>query len=286
MNLFEIAFILAILSLVVLVAIATKALPILISRLRNDNGEIEKLEQQVKDFEYLRSLPHAMRNPMVSAKPPDPPLPDESFDKLKAILDRLDAQEKPLTELRGRRDNIWESLFPYLEEKLKEENIVIVLGEDKIYFDTGKAVPRAQNPITGELLTDALSEIFDKVIEMIDKRNINVIQVEAHTDIVPIHNEEFESNWELSVHRALYLAKRIDWHLQQNGYKRIEQYIVIAAGYGEHLPNTGHLKEYFENKGALHEDVKQFSNKTTEGKQKNRRLVVTFFRRKFVTTKL
>jgi GH35 family endo-1,4-beta-xylanase len=77
------------------------------------------------------------------------------------------------------------------------------------------------------------------------------------------------------------LAKKIDEHLHTK-YKRIEQYVVIAAGYSEYLPNPDDLKDYFKTHKRLSEDIIEISNETAEGKQKNRRLVVNFFRRKFV----
>jgi flagellar motor protein MotB len=273
MNLWDCAFILAILALVVVIQL-----------LKNDSEEIKKLETQVGELEYLLSLKATKANTAViesatsntGTLQPNDILLKGSFDKSKR-RNQIDIQEKRLAYLRSRRDIIWAELFPYL----KEETASISLGEDKIYFNSGEAVPRSQNPITGQLLEDALSEIFKEVEKQIDKWNMNVIQVEAHTDTVPIHNENFEDNWELSVNRARYLAKKIDEHLHTK-YKRIEQYVVIAAGYSEYLPNPDDLKDYFKTHKRLSEDIIEISNETAEGKQKNRRLVVNFFRRKFV----
>ena len=56
-----------------------------------------------------------------------------------------------------------------------------------------------------------------------------IIQVEGHTDNVPISTSKFPSNWELSVSRAIAVARiMID-----NG---IEPNRINVAGYGEFRP--------------------------------------------------
>ena len=55
------------------------------------------------------------------------------------------------------------------------------------------------------------------------------MQVEGHTDNIPISNDEFPSNWELSVARAIAVSKI----MIENG---IQPNRINVAGYGEFRP--------------------------------------------------
>jgi chemotaxis protein MotB len=61
------------------------------------------------------------------------------------------------------------------------------------------------------------------------------IRVEGHTDDVPIHNNKFDSNWELSTARSLSVVKLLAHHTGMGPEN------MSAVGYGEHrplVPNT------------------------------------------------
>ena len=117
-------------------------------------------------------------------------------------------------------------------------NINYVLGITKAYttrVGEGPFPTELKNKI-GELIgtkgKERLSEI-SSLLKAITKKipsKINwIIQVEGHTDNVPISNNEFPSNWELSVARAIAVARiMID-----NG---IEPNRINVAGYGEFRP--------------------------------------------------
>ena len=61
-------------------------------------------------------------------------------------------------------------------------------------------------------------------------KNINwLIQVEGHTDNIPISTEQYPSNWELSTARAIAVAKI----MMKNGVSSDK---INVAGYGEHKP--------------------------------------------------
>uniref|UniRef100_UPI0025D75827 OmpA family protein n=1 Tax=Nitrosomonas sp. TaxID=42353 RepID=UPI0025D75827 len=73
------------------------------------------------------------------------------------------------------------------------------------------------------------------------------INVEGHTDNLPINTENFPSNWELSSARASSVIRLfID--------KGVESYRLTAIGYGENRPIE--------------------SNETFEGRKRNRRVTV------------
>jgi chemotaxis protein MotB len=56
-----------------------------------------------------------------------------------------------------------------------------------------------------------------------------ILQVEGHTDTVPIYNEQFRNNWQLSSARAISVVQ----HLIDHG---IPAHRLAAAGYGEFQP--------------------------------------------------
>jgi chemotaxis protein MotB len=108
------------------------------------------------------------------------------------------------------------------EIKRDSKGIIIEL-KDNVLFDTGKAD-----------LKEPSKKVLDKISKLIASIP-NEIIVEGHTDNVPIHNYQFESNWELSTQRAVNVLK---YFVESKGMnpKRFQ-----AAGYGEHqpiVPNT------------------------------------------------
>ena len=104
-----------------------------------------------------------------------------------------------------------------LRVKMIEGRMVLVLPTD-ILFDSGSA----------KLAKDgkqAVAEVGAVLATMADRR----LQVEGHTDDVPIHTAQYPSNWELSQARALVVVKA----LTEAG---VSGAALSAAGYGEHHP--------------------------------------------------
>ena len=109
-----------------------------------------------------------------------------------------------------------------------------------ILFDAGKA----------EIRSDA--KIFmQKIASIVEKYKDCVIEIEGHTDNVPIHNSQYESNRYLSTARATkvyeYLTEQVSL-IDEN---------MKVAGYGESRPVA--------------------SNKTEEGRAKNRRVSIKIY---------
>src|ERR1041385_6098477 len=93
-----------------------------------------------------------------------------------------------------------------VEEKMKQEKVAtevkvtkdgmsITLEEngESVFFESGKAE-----------LSPRMDEILSKITPTLRKlaKDGHDIVVEGHTDDVPIHNQYFSSNWELSTSRA------------------------------------------------------------------------------------
>lgn len=108
-----------------------------------------------------------------------------------------------------------------LEKKIEtfaDQRGLIIRMVDTTLFLVGKA----------ELTVEA-KRILDKVARYILDIP-NQVRVEGHTDNVPIHNQEFKSNWELSTARATEVIKYlVETH-------RFSPHRISAAGYGEYRP--------------------------------------------------
>ncbi len=132
-----------------------------------------------------------------------------------------------------------ENLKPLVDKQLikieHNDRWVQVQINTSILFDTGSAI--LENDAFEPL--DALARVL--------KPLPNMIQVEGHTDNIPITTKRFPSNWELSAHRAASVVHRFT----RNGIKPNR---LSAIGYGEHRPLS--------------------SNKTRKGRRENRRVVV------------
>jgi chemotaxis protein MotB len=108
------------------------------------------------------------------------------------------------------------------------------------------------NPVlfaSGEAsLGEGVYPILNSIIKIAERDRLS-IQVEGHTDNLPIHTAKFPSNWELSTMRAVNILR----YLQQNGIPPVR---LAAIGFAEYRPVAG--------------------NDTPEGRQENRRIEILF----------
>ncbi len=116
-------------------------------------------------------------------------------------------------------DAVPPSAEPLMEARVVKDGVSVSLGE-KLLFGTGKA------EIEGERIPalDALSAILKET----DCR----IRVEGNTDEIPISTEQFPSNWELSVARAVNVVK----YFISRGSIAPER--LSAAGYADSRPRV------------------------------------------------
>ncbi len=89
---------------------------------------------------------------------------------------------------------------------------------DSVLFDIGKATIRP----------DA-SQLLDTV-GMALKSTPNYIRIEGHADNLPIHNDQFPSNWELSAARSIAVTRYI---IEKHG---MDAQRFSSLGYGEYHP--------------------------------------------------
>jgi chemotaxis protein MotB len=139
-------------------------------------------------------------------------------------------------------DRIRQDLALMLAKQIASHTISLEMGRDGLvislreagFFDSGSATPKAA-------ALPALHQIADRL-----GATPYDLRIEGHTDNVPIHTAEFDSNWELSSARATHIARLF---LEM---KAIPADRLSAAGYAEFHPLA--------------------SNDTAEGRAENRRV--------------
>jgi len=102
--------------------------------------------------------------------------------------------------------------------RLEERGLIVSLLTDKLLFVIGKAD-----------LTDRCRDVLEVIVPVL-KEYDNPLRIEGNTCNIPIHNSEFESNWELSTMRATNVAKYLIMK------KKIKPDRISIVGYGEYYP--------------------------------------------------
>ena len=105
----------------------------------------------------------------------------------------------------------------------------------KLLFNSGSAVPNKSSLP----MIQSLAEIL--------KNMNNLVRVEGYTDNIPINNDHFSSNWQLSAGRAASIV-------QEFVASGVPPYRLSAVGFGEQFPIA--------------------ENDTPEGRESNRRVMI------------
>lgn len=103
---------------------------------------------------------------------------------------------------------------------------------------------------SAELSPEALP-LVEKISKIIDVYKDSNVEIEGHTDNVPIHSSKYESNDVLSMYRALYVADYI------RQLSLIDPANIISSGRGEYVPLA--------------------DNGTAEGRARNRRVEIKIY---------
>ena len=119
-------------------------------------------------------------------------------------------------------------------------NYVMITINGALLFDSGKAV----------LTEDALA-IVDNLSKILAQYDNNIIEIEGHTDNVPMSSGTYENNDVLSMYRALYVADRI------REVTDLNPAYIKSAGRGEYVPIA--------------------DNSTAEGRARNRRVEIKIY---------
>lgn len=154
-----------------------------------------------------------------------------------------DAIQDQLTERVHGLDEAFAQLSKSLAALIKKGEVnvslqplgVVIDVNETLLFHSGKA----------DLTPDALP-LIDQIAKILSDLHYQ-IQVNGFTDNVPIHNAQFDSNWDLSATRAISVVKRFV-------AAGIDPTLLVGAGFGEYHPVA--------------------PNNTADGKAANRRVSI------------
>jgi chemotaxis protein MotB len=241
--------------------------------LKQKDAELEKLNGEYEDLkthDLAMSVDNKNLNDILKAKK------DELNKKIAELRAKLATKEVEVFSLQKHMDELsqekaqaiaekeksiaevkqtYDSMVGAMQEEVEKGEVTITQLKDKltlsmveaILFDSGSSKVKKD----GEKVLDRVAEILKKVT---DKQ----IRIEGYTDNVPIRgalSEKFPTNWELSTARATNVVR----YLQRDG---IDPQFLGACGYSEYRPIA--------------------SNRTEEGKAKNRRIEVVLTPKDFV----
>lgn len=139
-------------------------------------------------------------------------------------LNRALAQKT--SELSYYRSDFFGRLRKILEDN---ENITIegdrFVFQSELFFKSGSA----ELELKGKKQLDALAKILLEISPKIPSNIAWIVRVDGHTDDVPIRNEKYKSNWQLSTDRALSVV----YYLKKKG---VPEKRLAATGFGEFHP--------------------------------------------------
>ncbi|TDT50602.1 OmpA family protein [Fonticella tunisiensis] len=155
---------------------------------------------------------------------------------------KKDAGNAKIEQIDEETKKIYGDVISYIKENNLDTKVsvkedirgVIIELQEKILFDSGKADIKPESRL-----------VLDKISDLLVKFP-NEIMVEGHTDNVKMNKGFYQSNWELSMDRAVKVVRYL------TEVKELDPTKFYAVGAGEYRPIA--------------------DNSTPEGRQKNRRV--------------
>ena len=185
---------------------------------------------------------------------------EEEKNRRKAM--QIDVLAKLLRDREQARRKMLEELVAELEKqgvrvKLDGDSGIIRLPES-LLFDTGKADLRDEGRAALQIVGREIIATMKKWCPPGADFRLESLFIEGHTDNVPIRNDEFKNNWELSTARAVNTSLAVI-----GAAPELEKFdnpsgapVLGVSGYGDNRP-VG-------------------SNNTEDGKRLNRRIDIRF----------
>jgi len=179
---------------------------------------------------------------------PEPTLMNEvrqfTVDSNRNSLDAIQSELKEIAEARAHARRLRAALKDEIERgsvSIRTDGLKIIVHiMENASFESGMADVRPQ-----------FMPVLTKIAMLIDN-NSGKVTISGHTDNIPIHNDEFRSNWELSTSRAVSVTHVF---LQKAG---IDPQRITVSGHADTKPLA--------------------SNDTASGRAQNRRVDISIIR--------
>ena len=164
---------------------------------------------------------------------------EESEEDIKEAYEQeaLDESEKMAEQVEQQAQE--EGIQNQVEVDFNAQYVLITLN-GALLFDSGSA----------DIREDAYP-LVDKISKILSQYDKNMIDIEGHTDNVPIHNQKYEDNDVLSMYRALTVA---DYIREKTD---LDPGLITSSGRGDYVPVA--------------------DNSTPEGRAINRRVEVKIY---------
>ncbi|MDR0625067.1 MAG: OmpA family protein [Holosporales bacterium] len=218
--------------------------------LRKENKSFsEKIEELTAHITKLNALLEAERNAASKRETDIKASLGAEITKKIAELERISAE---LDLLRKQiPDSILQNpsllkyrseFFALLQNVIGGRSDIRVVG-DRFVFQSEVLFEQGSNSIgySGQNVLNALVKILKEITEKIPPEIHWVLVVDGHTDRVPIHNDRFDSNWELSSARAISVVKFLI-------SKGIPPQHLAAASFAEFFPLTNDQAKMAKNR--------------------------------------
>jgi chemotaxis protein MotB len=165
--------------------------------------------------------------------------PDVDESKLKTLLSEFQGGEGVLTESsvipaesvvdRRKRAERWEGLSRYIEQNQLSDQVQVdlmpagnrIILKESLTFTSGDA-----------RLLDASASVLREITFLFDD-SISEIEVQGHTDNIPVRSSRYRSNWDLGAERAisvlLFLMENTNLEPERFKVSSLGEYRPIAS---------------------------------------------------------
>ncbi len=198
------------------------------SALASQQSLQQKIDQLQKENEQLKSSTSTEQQAMDTKEQSI----NKEEDKLKALQSLIDQQRDALNNLRQEVCGAVKCFTP--------DQLTVEVHDGKLYVHMSD---KLLFPTAGTDVNTEGKKAISYVADVLKKSDLE-IDIEGHTDSVPIHNALNKDNWDLSARRATSVARIFI----KDG---VAPSRIIVSGRGKYLPLA--------------------SNETAQGRQQNRR---------------
>ncbi|MGN0291696.1 MAG: flagellar motor protein MotB [Lachnospiraceae bacterium] len=199
-------------------------------------GEGQMISAGVSQLEFLDQFYKEEANSSTDEQKEEEQKTEESIEE-EYEKKALEESEKMAEEVEQQAKE--KGIQNQLEVDFNAQYVLITLN-GALLFDSGSA----------DIREDAYP-LVDKIGAILAKYAQNIIEIEGHTDNVPIHTDKYESNDVLSMYRALTVTDYI------RGITDLNPGYLKSSGRGDYVPVA--------------------DNSTPEGRARNRRVEIKIF---------